>query len=377
MAVRALLYRFSVVLGLMLGTAPALALEITDITGRQVHLDRPADRILLGEGRLVAALGVLDLRDPLTRVAGMLDEFKRLDPLGYAAYQTAFPEIDAIPTFGQAAADSVSIEAAVALKPDAAIFGVLSHGPNAKSDVIIDALNAAGIPVIFVDFRQQPLANTAQSIRIIGQLLGLEESAEAFASFHEAEVARVTDRLAGTDPTRPTVLLEAHVGLREECCFSIAKGSLADLMEAAGARNLAAEILPGAVGMVNLEAVLAAEPDIYIGTAIGTPQTAAKGRIALGAGVSTEIAASSLATAMDRPGVAGLRAVRDGRVFGIWHHFYNSPLNAYALQRFAKWFHPELFADLDPEATLAAMLARFRPVDLSGAYATGVVPGKP
>lgn len=372
MPLRPFLRRLVLALPLVLPGAPALAaIDLVDIAGREVHLDAPAGKLLLGEGRYVVALGVLDLRDPLSRVAGMLGEFEAFDPLGYARYRETFPQIANVPIFGHTSADSASIEKAIAIRPDVAVFGLQSHGPSATSATVIAALEAAGIPVVFIDFRADPLTNTAPSIRILGRLLGLEDRAEAFAAFYETEMKRVTDRLAGADIERPRVMLEAHVGMRDECCFSIARGLLADLITAAGGQNMSADYLPGPVGMVNLETVIAERPDIYIGTAIGTPETMTDGRIALGAGISPELAAQSLTHAMDRPGLRDLEAVRAGRVYGIWHHFYNSPLNVYAVQRFAKWFHPDLFADLDPEATMAGMLAWFQPVDLTGTYATG------
>ena len=35
-----------------------------------------------------------------------------------------------------------------------------------------------------------------------------------------------------------------------------------------------------------------------------------------------------------------------------WHQFYGNPYDFVAIQQFAKWFHPDLFADLDPEEDL-------------------------
>jgi len=357
-----------------LAGGPAAALEITDVTDRTVELDGPAQRVILGEGRLLYALGALGLEDPVGRVAGMLNDFRRLDPAGYARFQAAYPAIDEVATFGQTSEASVSIETAIALQPDAAIFSTGGHGPGERSELMIQALKQAGIPVVFVDFRTDPLANTPRSMRVIGQVLGAERAAQTFADFYAAEAARVTGRLQGAEVRRPQVLLEVHVGLREQCCFSLADGSLADLIAAAGGRNLAAGRLPGAAGMLNLEMVLAEQPDIYLGTAIGSESgpMAAPGRIVLGPGVSDATARESLAAALDRTGVGELRAVQRGRAFGIWHHLYNSPLNLYALQRFAKWFHSELFADLRPEATLAKLLRRFDPVDLSGVYGVGL-----
>jgi iron complex transport system substrate-binding protein len=350
-------------------TGPSTAREITDIVGRTLSLDGPAERVILGEGRFIAALGVLGITDPIPRIAGTLNEFRRFDPGGFARYAEAFPGIETLATFGQTSEASVSLEKAIALQPDAAIFGVEGHGPSADARVIIDALEAAGIPVVFIDFRTRPLENTARSIEIMGRVLGREDAAAAFASRYRAAVAEITERLEGASAC-PSVFIDLRVGLSDECCPTIARGLLAELVEAAGGCNIAADALPGAVGSLNLEYLVSRRPDVYIGTAVGRPEgpMAGDGRIILGPGIDRETARASLRRALDRPGIGSLPAVRRGRAHGIWHHFYNSPLNIVALQYFARWIHPDLFSDLAPEETLDDLLATFGPVDLDGVY---------
>ena len=350
------------------------ALEVVDIAGRKVSLERPAKRVLLGEGRFLVAISLLAPDDPLARVAGVLNEFRMYDPAGFAAYAEVFPEIDTLPIFGQASEASVSLEKAILLKPDAAFFGLSGHGPRETSKMLIRRLEDAGIPVVFIDFRDDPLANTAKSMRILGRVLGLDDEGERFAAFHQREVTKVLQRSAALEGPQPRVLLEARVGLGDPCCFTIAKGMFASLIEAAGGNNIAQGRLPGATGVLDLEYVLSADPDVYLGTAVGSLRDGppASGRIVLGVGVAAEDARASLAAALDRPGFAMLAAVRRKRAYGLWHHVYNSPLNVYALQRIAKWLHPTTFRDIDPEATLTDLLARLRPVDLSGTYAVGL-----
>jgi iron complex transport system substrate-binding protein len=350
------------------------AQTITDILGREVEINDQVDKVILGEGRFLAAFGVLDINNPLSRVAGMLNEFRKFDPASFEKYKETYPEIDSIPAFGQTSEDTVSIEKIISLKPDVAIFGVEGHGPKARSKVIIDTLEAVGIPVVFIDFRQQPLKNTPKSIEIIGQILGHEKQAEQYSSFYEAELEKITDRLADNETSCPTVLLEIRVGLGEECCMTISKGMLADMIEQAGACNIAKDVLPGVAGLLNLEYVITTAPDVYIGTAVGSTKgsMAGKGRIVLGAGIDEVTARSSLEDVLQRAGINSLPAVQNKRAHAIWHHFYNSPLNLYAFQQFAKWFHPELFEDIDPENTLEKLLTLFEPVDLSGVYAVSV-----
>jgi iron complex transport system substrate-binding protein len=364
------------IVGLLLGALPfsAAALEIEDIIGRKVILNGPAEKVLLGEGRFLVAVSLLDPEKPVSRVAGLLNEFKRFDPTGFSRYTKAFPELKKVPIFGQTSEESVSLEKAIMLKPDAAIFGVSGHGPKESSLQMIESLEAAGVPVVFIDFRDDPLGKTSKSMRILGRVLGCEEKAERFASFHEAQTARVVDRLKGFKGKRPTVLLEARVGFGGQCCFTMASGMFADLIEAAGGDNIAAGRLPGATGVLNLEYVLEADPEVYIGSAIGSKESGiANGRIVLGAGISPETARASLAVAVARPGLDKMQAIQNGRAIGIWHHFYNSPFNVYALQAMAERLHPELFADLKAEKTLQTMLDWIGPVDLSGTYAVNLV----
>lgn len=352
------------------GAVGVSAMEITDLKGRTVALEKPAERVLLGEGRFLIALGLL-AEDPVARTAGMLGEFQRFDPDGYARFSEAFPALADVPTFGQTSAESVSLETALDLKPDAAFFGLSGHGPNERSEVVIEALTAAGVPVFFIDFRDDPVANTPKSMEIIGQVLGLDAEATAFNDFYRAEVSRVTERMKSFDGAKPSVFLEVRAGLGSGCCFTIAQGMLATLIEAAGGRNIAAGVIPGMAGPLNLEYVIERNPDIYIGTAVGSRARGAKtgGPIVLGAGVDRETAKRTLAGAVTRSGISSLPAVQAKRVHAIWHHFYNSPLNVYALQKFATWMHPSLFSDLDPEATKTALLSRLLPARMDGVYA--------
>jgi iron complex transport system substrate-binding protein len=92
-------------------------------------------------------------------------------------------------------------------------------------------------------------------------------------------------------------------------------------------------------------------------------------RLVLGAGVDAVAARESLLRATQRRGFSALPTLRKGQqVHSIWHHFYASPFNVVAVQVFAKWLHPSLFADLDPQKTLQSFYQRFQPVPLSGQY---------
>lgn len=353
-------------------------ITVTDIAGRTVTLPAPAQKVVLGEGRFMAIFGVLGVTDPVSRVAGMMNEFRLYDASGYAQYQKAFPGIDQIPNFGHTSEQSVSIEKILLLNPDVAIFGLDGHGPGAASAHIIQRLEAARIPVVFIDFRVDPIANTAKSVELVAKVLGADSAGAAFRQWYDAELADISRRVASIPKADyPTVLFDLRVEGSQECCFTVGKGLFASMAEFVGARSLATDVMATPVGKLSKEFVLSAEFDFYVGTATGgaadlNAKSPVFERIVTGATITPMQARQSLRDILSARGFNQLKPVQAGRAYGLWHHFYNSPLNLYAIQAMAQWFHPKVFADLQPEQTLQKMLGGFKPVALDGTYAVGV-----
>lgn len=352
---------------------------VTDLAGRRVTLPLQIDRILLGEGRLLPALAILEAGDPTPRLAGMMGEFELLDPAGYAQWLARFPRLGTLPRFGGSNSSSFSDEKALALRPQLAIFSLGGgHTPGEHDNEVLGRLTAAGVPVIFVDFRQDPLRNTPLSMVLLGEVMGRQARAREFIQFWTKELQRVIQPLARLQPAqKPRVFLESRVGLSPDCCDTMT-GMLGHLLEAAGGRNVGSGLLPGESGLLNPELLLAQQPDVYIGTGIGSMQSrvSAPQRIALGAGVTPQAARQSLAHALQRRPFSLLTAVKTGRAHAIWHHFYTSPLNVVAVQVMARWLHPQRLAALDPMRTWQEINQRFVPVPLDGTYWTSLVPAQ-
>lgn len=356
-----------------LALGPATARQVTDLAGRTVELPERVERIVIGEGRYVPVLAILDRANPIGRIVGMMGDYEAVDPASYARYRAAFPRIAEIPRIGLASRDSFSIERALVLRPQVAIFGLEGHGPDARSAEVIRALEAMGTAVVFIDFRRDPLLNTPKSMALLGAVLGRDEEAAEFLALWHRELSRVRSRLEEKRPPATRTFIESRVGISGDCCETMTGGMMGRFVTAAGGVNIAGRILPGEAGIISLEYLMANPPEVYIGTAIGGGRQGDEQRwLALGAGVSAETARASLARSMRRVGIAELPAIRQGRAHAIWHHFYNSPFNVVAVQAFAKWLHPELFADLDPDALLREMHRRFQPFPLDGVYWTSL-----
>ncbi|UFN49801.1 ABC transporter substrate-binding protein [Roseomonas sp. OT10] len=341
------------------------AVTVRDVVGREVTLPAPARRLLLGEGRFIQLLALLERQDPAGLVAAWMGEFQRTDPQGHAQFVARFPAAARIPVVGASAAETFSIERALDARPDLAILGLDGHGPGKAAEAVAQ-LERAGVPVVFIDFRQEPLENSARSIGLVGRLIGREAQAREYLDFVQGRMDRIRAALAAANPAQPAVLMEMRAGGGRECCGSPGRGNLGEFIAFAGGRNIGADIIPGALGQLNTEYVVAQQPAVYVAT--GGTGGGADGAPKLGAGVTEAEARAALRGTVARTGIAGLPAVREGRAHGLWHSFYNSPLNILALEAMARWFHPQIFADLDPGATLAAINARFLAVPLDGTY---------
>lgn len=336
-------------------------ISVTDILGRQVTLPRPARRIVLAEARHMAVLGLIH-DDPVSLVVGWRQD-RGLDAPTLAAYRQKFPQIDAIRPVGSGNRD-LSVETIIALQPDLLVLSPVDLGDPA-SEVARQQIERAGIPIAYVDFYAQPLTNTLPSLRILGKLTGAEVRAEEFADFYQTRLTRIEQRLSDPAIPRPRVFFHVHAA-PEGCCSTAGSGVFNDYITAAGGQNIGAEAVKTMVGTVGLEYLLGADPDIYIAT--GGTHMAARGGLVLGSGVDHATAQASFDTLIAARGLGSLRAIREGHAAGVWQLFNDSPIHIALIEFLAQRFHPELFADLDPQGTLDEIRQRFWPVDVPGTW---------
>lgn len=349
--------------------APAeTPIRVTDLAGREVVLARPATRIVLGAWVSLDALSLLH-PDPVGLLAGWAEG--GANGIQPALLRAKFPAIDRVPVIGRGTLDSLSAEAVIASRPELVVFSTFDairygQGPAALPPALAQ-IEAAGIAVVIVDFFLQPLTNTEPSLRILGKLLGREAQAEAYIAFYRDHLDRIARRLADAKAPAPTLFFHAFAA-RPDCCFTAGPGSVDGMIRAAGGRNIGTERLSAPIGQVNLEYLITRDPEVYVASAIG----AATG-LALGPGITAERAAEEFSTLLKRPDLAALGAVSRGRAHGLWHLFVHTPVHVVAIEVLAKWLHPELFADVAPEATLAEINSRFLAAPLTGTFWTNGV----
>lgn len=343
---------------------------VKDVRGRTVTIKGPVKHIAIDDSRYLVALGLIH-PDPASLLAAWPKDINRLGPETYQQFLAKSPKLDSLPKIASSAG-AFDSESLLAAHPDVAIISLESGVTDAQ----IAQVEAAGIPVVVVDFFVKPLTNLEPSLLLLGQLTGRDEQAKAFVTFRAEHMKRISERLATFDMAAPPrVFLEAHAGMNADCCNSPGNGNIGDYLNFVGGHNIGADVISQAFGKLNLEYVISQDPAVYIAT--GGPHLKKAGGLVLGAGVDEAAARASLAKVASRQGISGLSAVKNGRTYGFSHQLINSPLDIVAIETFAKWVHPTHFADVDPAATLAEINSRFLAVPYQGSYWVELKPTAP
>jgi iron complex transport system substrate-binding protein len=350
------------------GDARPATVTVTDLAGRKVNVAAPVRRVMLGEGRLLYLVAALDREDPLGRVAAWRSDLIEADSASYRQYLASFPALAQLPRFGGHEGSLIDAESLIALKLDAVLLNI--EAKRSMEDAqYVEKLGALGIPIIYVDFRHNPTANTEPTIRLLGQIFERQERAEELIRFRNEQLKRVSDVLEVHAPARPDVFIERIGGYTDDCCLSFGDENFGRFVQLAGGNNIAKGIIPGTFGQLNPEQIVVANPDHVVITSAEWEAYVPGGRwVPLGPGSNSAEAERKLRWFTTRPAYTGIKAQRNRAFHAIWHQFYNSPYDFIAIQRLAKWFHPDLFADLEPDETFKSFHDRFLPVTYRPGY---------
>lgn len=283
-------------------------MTVTDLRGRQLHLpERPTRIVCLIESAL-SGLYMLGAGERVIAVSRNVYEGENADWYGRIDPRLA---ARALPTPGNW--DFVSLEAVLALCPDLVIIW-------SEHSETIAALEARGIPVFGVFIAG--LADLEQEMLALGQVTGRETRAAELIAASRAALVEVADRVAVPPPQpRPSVYFMWAQGRLETSCG----GSMVDaVITAAGGRNVCGH-LPAEHRTVNLEQLIAWDPDLIL--------------------MWPNPALTPAALRADRQ-LQALRAVREGRVYALPSPFLCDLWTLklpYAVRQLAAWLYPSRF----------------------------------
>lgn len=342
--------------------------EIVDILGREIVLPQELTRIYVADSGLFLLYASLNEGALYERLIAMPSAFRTADLSLYHQYTRAFPQLLALPEFTAMSSGHFNSEKLISLKPDVIIVAVGTYRAISVNGVL-DLLTKANIPVVVFDLSIDPLNNTPISTSIMGNMLGNSQQSQAMNLFREKQLSDISQQLGKKPFKRPNVLFERAAGFTPECCLSYGNGSMGQMLQNAGGKNLGSEYIKSTYGLLNQETVIYSEPDkIFLTGADWSGYNPSGDWINLGPGANLDLAKQQLEILMQRLAYKTLDAVKNKQVYAIWHSFYDSPFGFIAILQMAKWLHPERFSYLDVDAIFHEYHTQFLPVKWETGY---------
>lgn len=256
------------------------------------------------------------------------------------------PGLDEKPALGSSIRKTIRVEQIVDLRPDVVVTG--GH----ISPETIERIKSSGIPVAVVGTSCE-LRSLIKNAQLLGGMIDARKKAGELIEFLEGYANLVMKRTEDLElKDRPRVY--------HECAFEKYKTtatctSANECITLAGGVNIAYDEAPGR-SVVSGEWVAMNNPDIIISQ------------------IST-LSAATAKTLMEkrdeilcRPELKSTNAVRNRRVYISHLSIRRGPRLIGYLLYLAKWFHPDLFEDIDPKAVHRELLYMFFGLEPDGVY---------
>jgi iron complex transport system substrate-binding protein len=315
-------------------------LTLLDSADRIVTVKKPIERLVLTFPHHLEALRSLDV--PTDTIVGVAKE--RYD-------MAFFPEIADIPGVGWRWTPDV--EEILNLHPDVVFINSLI---GFKMKPTADALESAGITVLALNFQTPDMHR--EEVEKAGYIFGRRDCAEEYLNWRANilnSVEETVDRLSEEDKPEVYFMPAFNDGV-----YYI-YGQYAYIAETGGIDIFADQ--PGSYMSVDPEVIIERNPDIIVRVA---PWDAGGYGVAAGDTAGLEALREEITS---QPELQNVKAVNDGKVYIMTVHlasfFPVSGCRQFAQIAYqAKWSHPELFEDLDPEAIHQEYLTEFQGLDI-------------
>lgn len=312
-------------------------ITIRNSNGQSLQVQLPVKRIVVLNPDALEAVRALKA---LALVVGVNSGIHRDNPLFW-------PGLSNRPGVGSW--KDPNYEQIVQLEPDIVICYARRPGMDLEKK-----LGPFGIKAIRLDF--QKIGTLEKELRILGRVLNKEKEAGQLIDWYREQQEVIREGLKKIEH-RHYVYSESYSpyhtsgpgsGGNEICIlaggFNIASGFSIPYPE------------------VTPEWVLAKNPQVIIKAAV------AGNCYGMGNGGPLKAIRKEI---MRRPAWNTIRAIRDARVYVIESGIWTGPRAIIGISYLAKWFYPEIFEDLDPEARHREYLERFQGIKYQGVYVSG------
>ena len=308
-------------------------LTFIDAAEGVVTVNKPVKRIGAGHSSIVQLLRVLDAADMIvitdTHTPGMGTKF--------------FPEISQLPNFGSVF--DPDYEAILSENPDVFLSGSNKEGYEEK----LQGVTVISPTTSCLRFETERFV---EEVTKLGYVLDKEKEAEEFIDWHIGYLNIIEDRIEKLSADeKPRTYIE--------CCadYYMLGATYAKMFDLIGAINIAADTEGG---YVEDEWVVAQDPEIIM-------QLGGNMWMGYSCGYDEDDPTSisqKTEQIMDRPGWKGITAVKEEKVYIVdMYCVWEVPNFIIGTAYIVKWFHPELFEDLNPEEIHQEYLDRFQRID--------------
>ena len=246
--------------------------------------------------------------------------------------------------------DSKDPESILTLHPDVVFTGSLKSASDLE-----EKLKGTDITVIGFDLNK--ISKFVEEVRKLGYILGKREEANEFIVFYNGEMGKISERvekLSAED--KPKVYLEADFG-GGKIYYTCGEGhSHHEMLVVAGGNNIFSDV--GRYKEIDPEEVIERNPEIIV-------------KYKYPGGGFDKDASDTRELEEIRDGIRGrpelqhVIAVENKEVYVFtWYSTRGGARYFLGVGNLAKWFHPELFEDLDPKANYQDYLTRFQGLDI-------------
>jgi iron complex transport system substrate-binding protein len=304
-----------------------------DLEDREISRAAPSP-----PGRIVS---LTPIASELICIFGCIDRI-----VGRDDHSTFPPALGEKPAVGSGVYRTISAKRVLDLDPDIVVTG--RRVPQEE----FEKIGSAGIPVVVIGTGCE-LEALITNILTLGKRMAAEKKAGELVDFLERYANLIRDRTGDLN-------IEGKPRVYNECAFRryITKTCTTadEVISIAGGTNIAPDEDLGRLE-VSGEWVIRSNPDVILSQVSSTSPA------------TEETLLAKRDEVLERPELKGTNAVRNGRVYISHLSIRRGPRMVGYLLYLAKWFHPELFEDIDPAAVEKDMLQKFYGLDLEGVWA--------
>ncbi len=346
--------------------------EYIDLAGRKININKEVNRIVLLRSKDIYSLAVL-LGDELPqKLIAWGPDLQTDDTEAYNRFTDKYPSLKALPLTGSIYNDALSIEQLIALKPDLIIADKFIIEREYR---YVEKLNESALPVVYLDGSNDPFTGSQRGISLLGQILNKEKKAGEITSYVNQQLNNILSVIDSAKLPERSVYLEAGSSGPQKFAqtygssgFPKTYTSWGRILHRLRVNNIA-DGIASEMGSINPELILRANPDVIIIT--GQNWNTINRSMRLGYEITAEESHELLSGFIARPGWSSLDAVKEGRVFSVFHN--TAAIVCFAsIQALAKYIYPEYFKNIDPERNLKTFYEKFMPIEYSGVWMTGI-----